>query len=129
MRLGVAQRPQLARGGQDQVDRVHGQVVGGPLRGGGDRGADVATVVVDVLGDQGEAPLGVGVAGDQPAVVAEPGLEGRKVLDDAVVRDQPALLLEQTSVAGSSPPVEAYRMCAGNVVDSRSLASCTNCWS
>ena len=58
----VAQRPQLGRGGQHQVERVQRQLVGDPADGATSPAPDVAAVAPDLRGDQGEHPLAVGLA-------------------------------------------------------------------
>src|SRR3954465_11916087 len=50
-------------------------------------------------GDEGEEALGVGVALDERAVLAQMGLERRQVLEDAVVGEEPPLLHERVAVA------------------------------
>jgi hypothetical protein len=102
MGVGVAQRPQVGRGGEHKVDRVDRQIVGHPLGRGGDGGADV-TGAVGVSGDEGEQPFGVGVAGDQAAGVAELAVQAWQVADDAVVGEQPASLAERVGVGRRQP--------------------------
>ena len=61
----------------------------------------------DLARDQREKSLGVGVAFDQAQVVAELRLERGQILDHAIVREQPPVLLERVRVA------QLERACGG----------------
>ncbi len=100
VRRGVAQRPHVRGGGQDQVDRVDGQLAGDPADRGGDAAAQVAAVPPGLPGDEGEHPLTVGLAPDQAggAQLSEPLAEFGQALHDAVVREQPPVLQERVRV-------------------------------
>ena len=118
VRLRVAERPQPARVGQQEVDRIQRQARRHPRARGLDPGADVAVASVDLACDQREQPLGVGVAFDQAQVVAEVCLERGQVLDHAVVRKQPLVLLERMRVAH----LERARRGEADVRDERARA-------
>ena len=98
--VGVAQGPEVGWGDQHDVQREHRQVLGDPARRADDRAADVA-VALDLLGDQREVALGVGLALDQRRGVAELGLDPLRVADHPVVGEQPAALLERVGVLGA----------------------------
>src|SRR5664280_1387337 len=98
MSLRVAQRKQLRFGAEDQVQRVHGQVLGHPAHGSDDAGAYVALMPAGLARDQGEQPLGVGLSFDQRAILAELVVQLRQRGEYAVVGEQASLLFERVRV-------------------------------
>src|SRR5450759_2299964 len=94
----IAQREQLRLGAEDQVQRVHGQMLGYPARGRDDAGAYVALMPAGLARDQREQPLGVGLSLDQHAVLAELVLQLGQTGEHAVVGEQASLLLEGVGV-------------------------------
>ncbi len=58
----VTQRPQLAGGRDDGIQRGDRQAGPDPPGGSGHPGRDVSAAGIDLLGDQREIALGVGVA-------------------------------------------------------------------
>src|SRR4051812_14429968 len=99
VRVGVAQRPQLVGRREDEVQGVERELRRDPRDGRRDAGPQVAAGAAGLARDEGEEALGVGVALDERAVLAEVGLERGQVLEDAVVGEQPALLRERVAVA------------------------------
>ena len=112
VRVGVAERPDVGRRRQQHVQRVQ-RDVGGELAGRvGDPRGDVAAVLLDPLGHQREVQLRVGRALDERCVIAEPLAQRGQVADHAVVREQPAVLLERVRVLDR-------RLTRGGVADVR----------
>jgi hypothetical protein len=74
--LGVPERPQMAGGGEQEVEAVESDVAGEHLGRGDDPGPYVALVLADRHGHQGEEPLGVRLALHQGAVGAGTQVRG-----------------------------------------------------
>ena len=96
----VAQRPQVGRGDEHQVERVHGQPGADPADRGRQAGGHVAAVAPGLCGDQREDPFAVRLAGDQSgrAQVGQAPVQLAESLHHAVVREQPPILLERVGV-------------------------------
>src|SRR5450759_1777805 len=88
MRFRIAQREQLRLGAEDQVQRVHGQVLGHPARGRDDAGAYVALMPSGLALDQREQPLAVGLSLDQYAGLSELVVQLRQTGEHPVVGEQ-----------------------------------------
>ena len=69
--VGIPQREQIIRRGQDHVDRIDRQISRGPSGGAGDTCADVAIMNIDTAGDQRKEPLGIGMPAYQRQVVTQ----------------------------------------------------------
>ena len=105
----VAQRPQLAWRGDDDIQRRHRQPLADPARRGADARPDIPAVSVDLLGDQREVALRVRVAQHELAVGAQLVVQPRELAEAAVVRHDPAAHRERVGVAhgpaaGRGPP-------------------------
>jgi hypothetical protein len=98
VRFWIAQRPQSVRCREHEVDREQRKVRSYPGARSLDPRTDVPAPGSDLARDQREEALGIGVALDQPAVIAELSLECGQVLDHAVVGEQPPVLLERVRV-------------------------------
>src|ERR1700687_4719546 len=92
--LWIAKRPQSVRRREHEVDRNQRQVRGHPGTGCLDPCTDIPVPRRDLARDERKETLGVGVAFDQPAVIAQVSLERGQVLDYAVMGEQPPVLLE-----------------------------------
>ena len=80
MRLGIAKGPELVCGSEHEVDRIHGKVLGDPTDRRRDPRADAATRA-DLLRDEREVALGVGVSSDEAHVTADLRLERIQILE------------------------------------------------
>ncbi len=98
VRLGVAERPEPVRRREDQVDRIDRDVLGDPVGRPADAGAHIAAVRVDVLGDEREHALRVGVAEHELAVAADLRLQLVEPGDGAVVGHDAPVHLERMRV-------------------------------
>ena len=86
-------------------------------------------MALDLARDEREQPLGVGVARDERAVVAELALEPLELEDHAVVGEQPAALLERVRVGDLEPAGGRVADVGEEDRDSSSRASHANSWS
>ena len=79
------------------------RILDDPSDGGLDASPDVAAVQVDLLRDEREVTLGIGVALNQSAGLAEMPLELRQIVNDTVVREQAIVLAERVRVRNGQP--------------------------
>ena len=96
----VAERPQVGRGDQDQVERVQRQPAADPADRADQARGQVIAAAPGFRGDQREDPLAVCLAVHQlcRVQVRQPPVQVVQALDHAVVREQPAVLQERMGV-------------------------------
>lgn len=100
VRARVAQRPQFVSRRQHDVEGEQRQLLGDPAGRGDQTRGHIAAMLLDLLADQSEEALGVGVAADEAAIGPELRLELGQIPDHAVVGQHATVLLERMGVRG-----------------------------